>query len=355
MSDIPHPRLIFWETTRGCNLKCIHCRTVPEDKVRMGELDTLQSKELIDSITELGNPLLVLSGGEPLFRQDILELAAHAVDKGLQVALATNGTLITRQVAKDIVSSGIKRVSISLDGAKAETHDRFRGIPGSFNRAMEGFNHLKQEGMAVQFNTTITRNNIEEVEEILELAISSKAVALHIFLLVPVGCGLNISDDFQISPHQYEKLLHWLYNKASENKIELKATCAPHYFRIIQQKQKKEISAMTKGCLAATGICFISSEGEVYPCGYLPLSAGNILKQPLKEIWYQSPLFQNLRNPSLLKGKCGKCEYKYVCSGCRARAYGQTGDYLASEPFCIYEPGRRHPPLPFGKSPSVIQ
>jgi heme b synthase len=352
------PRLIFWETTAGCNLRCIHCRRIDvADELVPEDLSTAEAKQLIDQIVAFCNPILILSGGEPLIRPDIFEIAEYAVAKGLRVALATNGTLIDAPMAQRIVDAGVRRVAVSLDGATAETHDTFRALPGSFAQALEGIRHLRALGMSVQINTTVTRHNINELPQILDLALSLGTDALHIFLLVPVGCGVEIADEQMISPRQYEEVLNWFYDKDQEELLEMKATCAPHYFRIVRQRmaaekrqsppsQKRQrasdLYAMTKGCLAGTSVCFISHKGEVFPCGYLPLVAGNVREQPLQEIWEEAKVFSELRDSELLQGKCGRCQFQRVCGGCRARAYGMTGNYLDEEPFCVYEP----PPLP---------
>jgi len=349
------PRLIFWETTAGCNLRCIHCRRIDvADRLVPEDLSTAEAKQLIDQIVAFCNPILVLSGGEPLIRPDIFEVAEYAVSKGLRVALATNGTLIDEHMAQRIVDAGIRRVAVSLDGAKAETHDPFRALPGCFAQALEGIEHLRRQGMSVQINTTVARHNIDELPQILSLALSLGADALHIFLLVPVGCGVEIADEQMLSPRQYEDVLNWLYERDQEGLLELKATCAPHYFRIVRQRtaaEKRprvaekaaasELHTMTKGCLAGTGVCFVSHKGEVFPCGYLPLPAGSVREQTLQEIWERSEVFSALRDPNLLQGKCGRCEFKRICGGCRARAHGMTGNYLDEEPSCVYEP-----PLP---------
>jgi heme b synthase len=358
------PRLIFWETTAGCNLRCTHCRRMDvADELVPEDLTTAESKQLIDQIVAFCNPILVLSGGEPLIRPDIFEIAEHAVANGLRVALATNGTLIDGPMAQRIVDAGIRRVAVSLDGATAEPHDTFRALPGCFAQALKGIEHLRARGMSLQINTTVARHNVGELPQILDLALSLGADALHIFLLVPVGCGVEIADEQMISPGQYEEVLNWFYDRDQEGLLELKATCAPHYFRIVrqrtaaakrqappsQQRQRaagatasSDLHAMTKGCLAGTGVCFISHKGEVFPCGYLPLPAGSVREQPLEQIWRDAPIFKKLRDPELLQGKCRRCEFKRICGGCRARAYGMTGNYLGEEPFCVYEP----PPLP---------
>jgi len=344
------PRLIFWELTKRCNLRCVHCRAESYDREYINELSTQQIHYVIDTIASNYRPIIVLTGGEPLYRKDLFDIATYAHEKGLPIALATNGTLIDEQIAQQIKASGFQRVSISIDGPDAHTHDSFRGIPGSFDKALHGALLLYKAGVPFQFNTTITKRNVHSIEAILKLAQEKKAAALHVFMLVPVGCGVEIADTDMLSKEQYEEVLRWFYYKTKEAGIEFKATCAPHYYRIIRQEAKKEgrkltfetdgLAAVTRGCLAGSGVCFISHRGDVQPCGYLPLVAGNVLQTPFNQIWESSELFANLRNLSKLKGKCGLCEYKAFCAGCRARAYYATGDYMDEEPYCIFEPKR---------------
>lgn len=379
------PRLIFWEVTKGCNLRCIHCRASATELSSPRDLSTERALGIIDQIAGFANPILVLSGGEPLYRSDIFQLARYGTDKGLRVALATNGTLVTKDVARMIVDSGVKRVSVSLDGADALTHDSFRGIPGAFDAAVYGLRNLKALGMSVQINMTIARHNARQLPQVLDLAKSLGADALHTFLLVPVGCGVDIAAEQMVNPEEYEQMLNWFYDQSLKGGIELKATCAPHYFRVARQRRVAErraaaervasapadpsaigptemlmpgstgvslnprptghpaghphdMNAMTKGCLAGTGVCFISHEGEVFPCGYLPVIAGDLRKQALADIWQNSVVFNQLRHTDELKGKCGCCEFRNICMGCRARAFAATGDYMAEEPFCVYQP-----------------
>ncbi len=387
------PRLVFWEVTKGCNLRCIHCRATATELMSPQDLPTDKALNIISQIADYGNPILVLSGGEPLYRHDIFELAEYASSRGLRTALATNGTLVTADIAQRIKDSGIKRVSISLDGSDAPTHDSFRGIPGAFDAAIYGMKNLQRLGVSVQINTTIARHNAHQLPEVLALARRLGADALHTFLLVPVGCGVDIVAEQMVPPDEYEHMLNWFYDQSLSGDIELKATCAPHYFRVARQRRAADkmagrevpppvqhhppseigptdmtmpgstgislkpgggppvghtghphghpgdMNAMTKGCLAGTGVCFISHEGEVFPCGYLPALAGDLRKQSFAEIWDNSPVFESLRDDDNLKGKCGCCEFRHVCMGCRARAYAASGDYLAEEPFCVYEPG----------------
>src|SRR5579863_4458673 len=245
------PRLIFWELTKGCNLRCIHCRASATELSSPDDLSTDTAKEIIDQIAEVSNPILVLSGGEPLYRKDIFELARYGTAKGLRVALATNGTLVTKAVAQKIVDSGVKRVAISLDGADAATHDTFRGIPGAFDAAITGFRNLKDFGMSVQINTTIARHNAHQLPQVLQLAKSIGADALHTFLLVPVGCGVDIAAEQMVPPEEYEKMLNWFYDQSLEGSIELKATCAPHYFRVVRQRRAAEHGSAQAAAQAA--------------------------------------------------------------------------------------------------------
>lgn len=375
MTAYPPPRLIFWETTAGCNLRCIHCRRITvADQLTPQDLSAEEAFALIDQVVAVGKPVFVLSGGEPLMRPDILDIARHAADAGLPVALATNGTLIDDGLAARIKASGVRRVSISFDGPDAATHDAFRGLKGSFDAALRGFRALRAVGLPVQINTTVAKHNQAHLEAMRQIAKDLGAVGLHLFLLVPVGCGVEIAEEQMISAQEYERVLNWLYDvEQSEPDLQLKATCAPHYFRVMHQRRAEDrrrgvqrdlpasharqvaghtgghpggrpdgqMHAATKGCLAGTGVCFISHRGEVFPCGYLPVEAGNVRRQPFGDIWQNSPLFAELRDADLLEGKCGLCQFKHLCSGCRARAYGVTGNYLAEEPFCAYDPESR--------------
>jgi len=381
----PWPRLVFWETTAACNLVCSHCRrTEVADAVSPDELSTQEAERLIDEMAGWGRTILVFSGGEPLMRPDIFHLLRYANERGLIVALATNGTLIDQELAAQVRESGVDRVSISFDGADEATHDAFRRLPGSFRSAMAGAQALRQEGVAIQVNVTVAKHNAHQLDQMVALAKDIGAVALHLFLLVPVGCGMEIAEEQTLQADAYEETLNWLYDtERREPELQLRATCAPHYFRVVRQRQaavqdKQDASiaapaghpgsgghpgsaghpgsmghpgsgghgaergalhAATRGCLAGTGVCFVSNSGKVYGCGYMPIEAGDARRSPLAEIWQTSEFFGELRELDRLKGKCGICGYARVCGGCRARAYGSSGDYLAEEPFCAYQPG----------------
>ena len=234
------PRLIFWEVTKGCNLRCIHCRATATELMSPADLPTAKALDIISQIAKFGNPILVLSGGEPLYRPDIFELAEYGTSLGLRVALATNGTLVTKDVAEKIKRAGIKRVSISLDGSDSPTHDSFRGIPGAFDAAVYGMRNLQEVGVSVQINTTIARHNAHQLPEVLDLAKRLGADALHTFLLVPVGCGVDIAAEQMVPPDEYERMLNWFYDQSLTGDIELKATCAPHYFRVARQRRSAD-------------------------------------------------------------------------------------------------------------------
>lgn len=359
----PHPipaklRLVFWETTAGCNLKCIHCRRLDlAETVTRDDLSAAEGMSLIDEIAEFARPILVFSGGEPLIRDDIFDLAGRARERGLKTALATNGTRVDAAMAERIRAAGFARVAVSLDGARPETHDSFRGLPGSHAKAVAALEAMKALGIGTQVNFTVARHNAAEVSGIYDLARSLRADALHFFMLVPVGCGVDIADKEMLSAPEYERMLEWVCGKEQEGGIELKATCAPHYFRVVRQAGRRSpppshrrqqaagagpeapgLHQATRGCLAGLGVAFISHKGEVFPCGYLPVKAGNVREERLRDIWESSDVFRRLRDPGLLKGKCGACQFRMVCGGCRARAYGVTGDWLAEEPFCDFVP-----------------
>ncbi len=340
-------RLVAWETTRSCNLSCVHCRAAAHNGPYEGELNTDESFKLLDQIAETGSPIIILTGGEPLLRPDIFEIAAHGTKKGLRMVMAPNGTLITEEIAKKMADSGIKRISISLDGADEKSHDTFRGVDGAYKGAMNGIDHAKKAGIEFQINTTITKKNLSQIPEILSTAEKLGAVAHHIFLLVPTGRGKYISDQ-EITATEYEETLNWFYDQSDKTKLQLKATCAPHYYRILRQRAKEEgkkitfethgLDAVTRGCLGGIGFCFISHTGTVQPCGFLHTDCGNIREKTFGEIWNNSKAFLELRDYDKLTGKCGPCEYRKVCGGCRARAYEKTGDYLTEEPLCTHQP-----------------
>jgi heme b synthase len=340
-------RMVAWEVTRCCNLACVHCRASSARGPYEGELSTEKGLKLLDEIASFSKPVIILTGGEPLLREDIYEIAAYGDKKGLRMVLATNGTLVTGEIAGKMIKAGIQRVSVSIDGMDAQSHDVFRNVQGAFTGAIAGIEAMKKAGMEFQINTTITKANLDQLSEIMGLAIRLGAAAHHIFLLVPTGRGKEMSEQ-AISPVDYEKTLNWFYEKSIDCPIQLKATCAPHYYRIVHQRGGRKsawmkdadtpLHAMTRGCLGGISFCFISYTGQVQPCGYLELNCGQVKEKGFEDIWNNSSIFKDLRDLNQYEGKCGRCEFIRVCGGCRARAYEITGDYLAEEPFCIYEP-----------------
>jgi AdoMet-dependent heme synthase len=347
---VPELRLVAWEVTRQCNLSCLHCRASAESGPYPDELTTAEGLRLLEQIRKVGQPVIILTGGEPLLRPDIFQLARHGHNLGLRMVMAVNGTLLDREKARKLKESGIQRISISMDGATAESHDFFRQVQGAFDGILKGVEAAKSADLEFQINTTVTRYNLHELEKIQERTIELGAVAHHIFMLVPTGRGRSLTDQ-TISAEEYEKTLTWLVKRKDEIPLSIKATCAPHYYRILREtarREGKEISfethgleAVTRGCLGGVGFCFISHRGQVQPCGYLEADSGNIREQSFQEIWKSSPVFLALRDQSQYSNKCGRCEYFRVCGGCRARAFEATGNYLEEEPLCTYQPKKK--------------
>lgn len=357
-------RMVAWEITRSCNLSCVHCRAAACRGPYPDELDTVRCLGLLDEIAAFARPVVILTGGEPLLRPDVYEIAAYGTALGLRMVLATNGTRLDDAVARRLIGAGIQRVSVSLDGLDAASHDAFRQVPGAFDGALAGIAALRAAGLEFQINTTVTRENLSQLPGILALAERLGAAAHHIFLLVPTGRGKDLAGQ-EIDAEAYERTLEWFYEKSGACALQLKATCAPHYFRILHQqggrartageadgnrpgpgpdagagKAAHPLHAATRGCLGGSAFCFISHTGQVQPCGYLELDCGQVRERGFREIWETSRIFEDLRDLNRYGGKCGRCEFVRVCGGCRARAYEATGDYLAAEPLCAYEPRR---------------
>ncbi len=347
-SGAPVLRLVAWEVTRKCNLSCRHCRASACLETDADELSTAEGRGLIDSLAGMDapRPFIIFTGGEPLLRPDIFDLAHHARSKGIRTAMAPNGTLVTAEAARKIRASGIARCSISIDGPTSAVHDELRNMPGAFVGALSGIERLKSAKVPFQVNTTITRDNLPYFKDIFKLAGDLGAVAWHIFMLVPVGRGLELQDQV-IDALEYEEVLNWFYDLQKTTDMHLKATCAPHYHRILRERSRQNgckqparhgMDSLTRGCLGGIGFCFVSHTGQVQPCGYLELDCGNIRTTPFQEIWKNSPQFLELRDQSRYQGKCSVCEYHQICGGCRARAAAATGNHLASEPLCSYVP-----------------
>ncbi|WP_374717946.1 TIGR04053 family radical SAM/SPASM domain-containing protein [Neobacillus sp.] len=355
------PFIVIWELTRACQLKCLHCRADAQYTRDPRELTFEEGKHLIDQIYDMNNPLLVFTGGDPLMREDIFELAKYAVEKGIRVSMTPSATPnVTFEAMRKAKEVGLSRWAFSIDGPNAEIHDHFRGTSGSFDLTMERIKYLHELEMPIQINTVISRYNYDHLDEMANLVEELKCVLWSVFFLVPTGRG-QASD--MISPVEHEKVLRWLYELSKKVPFDIKTTEAMHYRRVVIQQKMREakmqtdeisyLSALTekgltgsidglgrapKGVNDGNGFVFISHIGDVYPSGLLPVKAGNVRETPLAKIYRESPIFKSLRNPDGFKGKCGVCEFRYVCGGSRSRAYAMTGDYLESEPFCVYIP-----------------
>lgn len=345
------PRLIAWEVTRSCNLKCKHCRAAAENKCYDDELTTGECFHLLDNIAGFSRPIIILTGGEPMLREDIYRIARHGADLGLRMVMAPCGMLIDDETVEKIKEAGIECISISLDGATAESHDGFRNVPGAFDGAMAAIDAARRHDLAFQVNTTITKHNINELSDIMQLAEEVGAMTFNPFLLVPTGRGKELADQ-EISPDQYEQTLQWLNKQRGRSKMQLRVTCAPHYQRIVRQNPvechnagepgltPKGHGSQAAGCMGGKSFAFISHVGKVQICGFLETEAGDLKENnfDFESIWKNSEFLRHIRDVDHYEGKCGYCEYRRVCGGCRARAFALTGDYLASEPFCVYEP-----------------
>jgi heme b synthase len=346
------PRLIAWETTRSCLLNCRHCRAAATSAKYPNELTTEQGRKLLESIRTLGQSIVILTGGEPMLREDIYDLARYGSDLGLRMVMAPCGAMVTAEAAKRLLAAGIQRISLSLDGPDAPTHDGLRNVPGSFEQALAAARIAREAGLKFQINTTVSKLNFAMLPQILALAAELGAEAFHPFLLVPTGRGKEMAD-LELPPEEYERALHWIYEQRGVAPLVFKPTCAPHYYRILRQREHAAgravrpethgLDAMTKGCLGGQGFAFVSHVGKVQICGFLDEEAGDLQTNGMDfaAIWRDSPLFAKMRDQGAYKGRCGVCEYHNVCGGCRARAFAMTGDFMAEEPFCVYQPRER--------------
>mgnify|MGYP003740550293 CR=1 FL=1 len=355
-----NPFIVIWELTRACQLKCVHCRAEAQYHRDPRELSFQEGKQLIDQIVEMDKPLLVFTGGDPLMREDVFDLAKYAVEKGLRVSMTPSATPnVTKEAIKKGKEAGLSRWAFSLDGPNAEIHDQFRGTKGSFDLTIQAIRWLHELQMPVQINTVISKYNIDALDEMAELVEELGCELWSVFFLVPTGRG---KENDMISPAEHEKVMRWLYEVSKRVPFDIKTTAAQHYRRVVIQQKLREnkqsdlaisyelalqegktgridgLGRAPKGVNDGNGFVFISHIGDVYPSGLLPVKAGNVRMESLAKIYRESPIFQSLRNPDGYKGKCGVCEFRYVCGGSRSRAYALTGDYLESEPCCVYIP-----------------
>jgi len=327
------PFILAWEITKACNLDCLHCRAAATPERDPAELTTDQGKGLLDDLAALGTRMVILSGGEALMRPDALELARHGGRAGLRMTLATNGALATPEMAREIHASGIVRVSVSLDGVTPEVHDKLRGRPGAFELAVSGIENLVRAGVEVQVNTTVAAMNVHQMQDFPAFIDALKAVAWHVFFLVPTGRGHDLAP---ATIQDYRAMLEGFQTLHDQGGIECKATCAPQFYRMLAEAGQP---VRTKGCLAGDGFGFVSSIGDVQPCGFLALACGNVKDRAFAEIWRSAPELLRLRHAENLSGACGRCEHQSVCGGCRARAFEVLGDSMATDPVCWFGDG----------------
>ena len=332
--------LISWNTTNLCNMNCSHCyrsavKTAPDGKILLPpeELTTAQAKRMIEEIAKAGFRIMIFSGGEPLMRPDICELGAFTKSCGLIPVLGTNGTLITEEMAMKLKEAGFSAAGISLDSLSPEKMDDFRKLPNSFDLILRGIENCKTAGIRVQIHTTIMNWNLDELEAITDFAVNVGAGAHHFFFLVPTGRAVEM-DHAQISDIDYERAIRRIMQKQKEVPIELKPTCAPQFLRVADQMGVK--TRFSKGCLAGISYCIIGSNGDVRPCAYLNNTIGDVKEIAFDKLWKEHPTLQLLRTEEV-GGKCGSCTYKKICGGCRARAFYETGNFMAEDPNCLYQ------------------
>ena len=324
-------RVVAWELTRRCPLKCRHCRAGGDSHVPADELTRDECFRVIESITRFAKPLLILTGGEPLLREDCFQIAGRARDAGMRVALATCGAGFGPGTATRLVRHGVARISISIDGSSAESHDAFRGVPGSFDAACRAAGYACDAGLDFQINTTVSAINVDELPEVLALARRLGAKAFHVFVLVPTGRGRSLAGR-QLTPARYLDVLKWIGAEAAKGDIEIKPTCAPQYAIVAATPSPRGGG----GCLGGRSFAFISAEGRVQPCGFLDVRCGDLRAEGLdfERIWDGSEIFEKLRRQSSYTGRCAACAFWASCGGCRARAYEASGNYLAEDPIC---------------------
>jgi radical SAM protein with 4Fe4S-binding SPASM domain len=335
--------LISWNVTRRCNLSCAHCylpagTREDADSSLLHELNTEEALQLIDQIAVV-NPevMLILSGGEPLLRGDIFELAAYASGKGMMVVLGSNGLLIDNEVALHLRKSGVSGVSVSLDSVSPKIHDDIRSCDGAWKKAVEAIEICRSNGLPVQINTVVTRRNCDEIPGLMRNSAALGAKVFSPFFLVCTGRGEELTD---ITPLQYEEILSFIVESGGKyDDTMIRTRCAPTFRRILYQNDADSplLRMDTGRCLAGLHYCRITPEGDVTPCPYLPLSLGNVKEKNFKDLWSSAKVLDSLRTPSL-KGKCGICEFRLICGGCRARAYTFYHDYMAEDPWCEYAP-----------------
>lgn len=368
----PFPRVIAWETTRRCNLNCKHCRGSARDQDYSAEFTTEECLKVIDNIASAlldspptvnhhlsaeasakekpslvlqsvseGGTILILTGGEPMIRPDIFDIARYATDKGIYVVMAPCGHLITPQTAQQMKDAGIKAISISIDAATQEKHDEFRGTADAYKKTIAGLQYAIAAGIPFQVNTTVTKLNINDLPDIYKLACDLGAKTFDAFFLVPTGRGSELKD-LEISAEEHENALKWIHETSLHSPIRVKTTCAPHYARIQKQSPEKG-GHPSGGCMGGRGFVFISHRGILQPCGFFDMPSGDLRANnyDFMKVYRESKIFNDLRRVDDYLGKCGICEFSRLCGGCRARALAHTGNYMDQDPSCNYEPAKK--------------
>jgi len=349
------PFAIAWEVTRACAFACVHCRADAIPQKDPLELNTDEGFRLIDQLAEFGSPILIFTGGDPMMRRDLFDLIAYATRKGLRCSLTPTATALpTLKRLREAKEAGIRRIALSLDAPVPEVHDEFRKVEGSWQRTMDILHRAEEVGLSVQVNTTVTSFNIELLPEMVPFIEEVGAVQWSVFFMVPTG---RAQAEIMISPEEHERVFNWLYDLSKEAPFDIKGTAAPMYRRVAIERRKAEVgdkkevtfqgagfqyadglNRPRKGVNDGNGFLFISHIGEIQPSGFLPVTAGYVREDDVVDVYRNHPIFRDLRDPSKLKGKCGICEYQDLCGGQRGRAYGLTGDYLETDPACVYVP-----------------
>jgi AdoMet-dependent heme synthase len=355
------PFLVIWETTQACDLACIHCRAEAQPNRHPLELTTEEAKAMLDAVRSFGPIIFVFSGGDAMKRPDIVELVKHGVALGLRVAITPATTpLTTREKLLELRDAGLSRVAVSLDGSNASIHDEFRGVEGSFAHGLRILRTSQEIGLTTQVNTVVARHNLNDFDDLCTLMAELGIVFWEVFFLIPMGRAR--SHDVA-SAEEFEEIFHRLYDLSKSAPFDIKATAAPQYSRVVLQRKVAEQRGKAghgrhdpltsgaefsnldgigraRGVNDGDGFLFVSHTGDIFPSGFLPLPAGNVRRDDLVDVYRNAPIFRQLRDRRLLKGKCGVCEYLPVCGGSRARSYAMTADYLEAEPCCAYVPKR---------------
>lgn len=344
----PRPSLVSWNLTRRCNLRCPHCY-LSAGKGSKDELSTEECLELVDELADLGTEMVILTGGEPLLRKDIYDLASACSQAGMWVVMGSNGVLLTDEAATRMVECGVKGVGISIDSLDPELHDGFRGGPDAWRQSVRGLEVCREHGLETLVQTTVMEMNYEEIPRILDFARDKGAWSCNLYFLVQTGRGQRMND---LSAVRTEEMLTRLAElQSSYRPMLVRAKCAPHFKRIAYEQGLAGLDS--GGCMAGTEYCRITPEGDVTPCPYMTEIAGNVRRRGFGDIWRHSALLNDLRDPDRLGGRCGACEYRQLCGGCRCRAYAATGDVLAEDPACSYDPAGRSVNAPIDLSEIV--